>query len=77
MNEQGLAQAMGAPSQVSVRQVVQMLMQGAEPEELVQMGIPEEMVTQAIQALMQQMQAQQPDQQECGLAAMATPPTGI
>ena len=52
-------------------------MQGAEPEELVQMGIPEEMVTQAIQALMQQMQAQQPAQQEGGLAAMATPPTGI
>ena len=77
MNEQGLAQAMGAPSQVSVRQVVQMLMQGAEPEELVQMGIPEEMVTQAIQALMQQMQAQQPAQQEGGLAAMATPTTGI
>ena len=77
MNEQGLAQAMGAPSQVSVRQVVQMLMQGAEPEELVQMGIPEEMVTQAIQALMQQMQAQQPAQQEGGLAAMATPPAGI
>ncbi len=77
MNEQGLAQAMGAPSQVSVRQVVQMLMQGAEPEELVQMGIPEEVVTQAIQALMQQMQAQQSAQQEGGLAAMATPPTGI
>ena len=77
MNEQGLAQAMGAPSQVSVRQVVQMLMQGAEPEELVQMGIPEEMVTQAIQALMQQMQAQQPARQEGGLAAMATPTTGI
>ena len=77
MNEQGLAQAMGAPSQVSVRQVVQMLMQGAEPEELVQMGIPEEMVTQAIQTLMQQMQAQQPAQQEGGLAAMATPHTGI
>ena len=77
MNEQGLAQAMSAPSQVSVQQIVQMLMQGAEPEELVQMGIPEEMVTQAIQALMQQMQAQQPAQQEGGLAAMATPPTGI
>ena len=77
MNERGLAQAMSAPSQVSVRQVVQMLMQGAEPEELVQMGIPEEMVTQAIRALMQQMQAQQPAQQEGGLAAMATPPTGI
>ena len=77
MNEQGLAQAMGAPSQVSMQQVVQMLMQGAEPEELVQMGIPEEMVTQAIQALMQQMQAQQPAQQEGGLAAMSQPRAGI
>ena len=77
MNEQGLAQAMGAPSQIRVQQIVQMLMQGAEPEELVQMGIPEEMVTQAIQALMRQMQAQQPAQQEGGLAAMATSPTGI
>ena len=77
MNERGLAQSISAPSQVSIQQVVQMLMQGAEPEELVQMGIPEEMVTQAIQALMQQMQAQQPAQQEGGLAAMATPPTGI
>lgn len=77
MNEQGLAQSVSAPSQISVQQIVQMLMQGAEPEELVQMGIPEEMVTQAIQTLMQQMQAQQPAQQEGGLAAMATPPTGI
>lgn len=77
MNEQGLAQSVSAPSQISVQQIVQMLMQGAEPEELVQMGIPEEMVTQAIQVLMQQMQAQQPAQQEGGLAAMATPPTGI
>ena len=77
MNEQGLAQSVSAPSQISVQQIVQMLMQGAEPEELVQMGIPEEVVTQAIQALMQQMQAQQPAQQEGGLAAMATPPTGI
>ena len=77
MNERGLAQSISAPSQVSIQQVVQMLMQGAAPEELVQMGIPEEMVTQAIQTLMQQMQAQQPAQQEGGLAAMATPPTGI
>lgn len=77
MNEQGLAQSVSAPSQISVQQIVQMLMQGAEPEELVQMGIPEEMVTQAIQTLMQQMQAQQPARQEGGLAAMATPPTGI
>lgn len=77
MNEQGLAQSVSAPSQISVQQIVQMLMQGAEPEKLVQMGIPEEMVTQAIQILMQQMQAQQPAQQEGGLAAMATPPTGI
>ena len=77
MNEQGLAQSVSAPSQINVQQIVQMLMQGAEPEELVQMGIPEEMVTQAIQTLMQQMQAQQPAQQEGGLAAMATPPTGI
>lgn len=75
MEEQGLAQsAAGMPS---IKDVAMMLMQGAEPEELVQMGIPEEMVAQAIQARMQQMQAQQPAQQEGGLAAMATPPAGI
>ena len=68
MNEQGLAAMSATPaSQVTVEQVIQMLMQGANPEELVAQGIPTEMIQQAMQMLINQNQPQQG-----GLAQMAT-----
>lgn len=68
MNEQGLAAMSATPApQVTVEQVIQMLMQGANPEELVAQGVPMEMIQQAMQMLMNQNQPQQG-----GLAQMAT-----
>lgn len=68
MNEQGLAAMSAAPvTQVTVEQIIQMLMQGVDPEELVSQGIPMEMIQQAMQMLMNQNQPQQG-----GLAQMAT-----
>lgn len=66
----GLAQSMAQPQQPAqedpmamVEQVVQMLVQGADPEQLLQQGIPVEVIMQAIQVIEQQMAAQQaPDQ---------------
>lgn len=58
------AQEQGMPT---VEQVIQMLMQGVDPEELVGMGIPPELIMEAIQVLEQQMAAQAASEQ--GLAA--------
>lgn len=65
----GLAEQMAgpapAPQQVqgqampSVDEIVALLMQGIPPEELVAMGIPEELLMQAITLLEQQMAAEQ------------------
>lgn len=63
MEEQGLAQQ--SASMPSVKDVVTMLMQGMSPEELVQGGIPQELVVAAIQMLQQQMQ---PQDNQVGLA---------
>lgn len=73
---EGLAQSMAQPAQPNmqgamptVEQIVALLMQGIDPQKLVEQGIPPEMVMEAIQLLEQQMAAQQsPDQ---GLAAQA------
>ena len=69
--ELGLAQTVGnrPTGQYGLRDVVAMLMQGADPEDLVEMGIPKELVLQAMQELTTQMQAQQPANQEGGLAS--------
>ena len=87
MNEQPQLSAMGqaqagqgqAPQpqsqQGSIEQVIELLMKGATPEELLQMGVPEEMIRQAIE-LVQQHQAQQQQAQGSvpeGLSGMATP----
>lgn len=72
---EGLAQVMAqgqpaAPEQEgmpTVEQVIQMLMEGMDPEEMVKMGIPPELVMQAIQVVEKQMAAQQAPEQ--GLAA--------
>lgn len=71
--EQGLAQQMAQPAAPqeqglpTVEQIIQMLMQGVDPEELVKQGIPPELIMQAIQVLEQQMAAQAAPEQ--GLAA--------
>jgi len=49
----------GAQQQgITVEDVVKALMQGATPEQLLQAGVPEEMIQQAIQILQQQAQQQ-------------------
>ena len=77
--ELGLAQRAGnrPTGQYGLRDIVAMLMQGADPEDLVEMGIPKELVLQAMQELTTQMQAQQPANQEGGLAAMSVQPQNI
>jgi len=78
---QGLAQQMaGAPAQSQqpqadmqmIEQIIQLLMDGVDPQELVQQGIPPEVIMQAIdileQQLAQQGQAQQQPQMQQGLA---------
>lgn len=77
--ELGLAQMVGnrPTGQYGLRDVVAMLMQGADPEDLVEMGIPKELVLQAMQELTTQMQAQQPANQEGGLAAMSVQPQNV
>ena len=74
--EQGLAQqAAGQDMQMMVQQVVQLLMEGVAPEELLQQGVPMEVIQEAsaiIQAQEQQMATQQsPANTESGLAMMA------
>ena len=72
MNEemQGMA-AMGVPSQgggsqMTVQQVVEAIMDGIDPEELAQMGVPQAVIDQAMMKIMEQTQ---PPAQE-GLAGM-------
>ena len=43
----------------TVEEVIDMLLQGAKPEELVQMGIPEELIMQAMQMLQRQSAPEQ------------------
>ena len=82
---EGLAQQMaGVPAQqmppqgggqeqmAMIEQIIEMLMQGVDPEELIQQGIPPELIMQAIdmleQQLAQQGQAQSQQQGPQGLA---------
>ena len=78
MEEQGLAaqsQAVQeAQMQQAVQQIVELLMQGVKPEELIQQGIPQELVMKAIEIVKAQQSQQQADaaamapQQDPGLA---------
>lgn len=74
MGEMGLAQ--GAVQQMEpmrdLDQVVQMIMQGVMPEELVAQGVPEELVMAAMQEISKQM-TQVPNEQ-AGLAATVVRP---
>ena len=65
--QQGMGQGAGQPT---IEQVMQMLAQGASPEELVQMGVPPEMIQAAIEALMGQQGQQQMAPEQEGLAGM-------
>lgn len=70
MEEQGLAgQSMGQPQldMEMVKQVAQMLMQGMSPEELMQKGVPREV----IEAAMQMIQQQQAQSQQAGPEGLA------
>ena len=54
-----------------VMDVVMLLRQGATPEELVQGGVPAALVEQAMMIIQaEQRKAQQPQEEEAGLAAM-------
>jgi len=74
MEEQGLAQqaaAQGAggmgQQMPSVEELVELLLQGITPEELVNAGVPQQLVEQAM-AMAQQMAAQQgPTQAQAGM----------
>ena len=75
MPEQGLAaqQAeMGGvqqtPSSITLEQVMQALVEGVTPEELVQAGVPVELIKRAMQMINSQTQ---PAPEEAGLAAMS------
>ena len=77
MEEQGLAQQAASngsgnlgQQQISVEELVELLLQGITPEELVQAGVPQQLVEQAM-AMAQQMAAQQGPTQAAaeGLAA--------
>ncbi len=74
--QQGLASQAGA-TQVQVQDVVNMLMQGVDPEQLMQQGVPVEIIQEAIQIIMaqeQQAQAQSaPPATDAGLAASQQP----
>ena len=53
----------------TVEEIIALLMQGADPEELVKMGVPPELIMQAIEIIQQQMnqQAQPMGQQPMGM----------
>lgn len=81
MEEMGLAGASAMQGQQGnqeemVGQVIQALMQGMSPEELLQQGVPAEIIQMAIQMIKQQMQASQapnPAVEQGGLAAASMP----
>ena len=62
MMDQGLAQSMapqgdmGGDRQMMVQQVVAMLMEGMDPEELLQQGVPMDVIEEAINILLAQEQ---------------------
>lgn len=68
MNENMYAQEampQSTPSQITLQQVIDALMKGIEPEELLEAGVPQAMVEKAMQVIMQE---QQVSQEQSGLA---------
>lgn len=81
--EQGLAQSMvGAPTQApqqqnglpTVEEIIELLMQGVDPQELVKQGVPPELIMQAIEIIEQQMAAEEGQQMQ---AQQAPAPQGL
>jgi len=66
----GLARTMANSSATSVEEVVQRLMQGEDPEQLLKQGIPLEVIKQAVELILAQNKGQ-PQQGEA--SAPATP----
>lgn len=77
MDEQGLAQMgmmgqggmMGGNTQITLQQVIEALAQGAMPEDLLEMGVPQTLIDQAMAEITNSTQS--PDT-EAGLAGMYT-----
>lgn len=72
--QQALPQEGGGAPLPSVEEVIALLMEGVPPEELLSMGIPEQLIVEAITILEQQMATQQqavPPGQQGGLAAQS------
>jgi hypothetical protein len=75
MDEMGLAQAMGQGGRMGqgrLQEIVAMLMQGTTPEELLQMGVPEELIMAAMEMVAEET-AEVPDE-NAGLANMMIKP---
>lgn len=71
MNEQGLAQQQAQAGQIDpvmVQRVAEALMQGMSPEELLQQGVPPEVIQAAMQMVQAQTQASQVGPEQAGLA---------
>ena len=72
----GLAQqSAGQGRQQMLMQVVDALASGMSPEELIQQGVPEDVIMAAMQILEQQQGAEQIPTEQAGLAGMVTPNT--
>ena len=82
MAQEGLAQQMASPAAAgmsqmpTVEEIIQLLMEGAQPEELIQAGIPQELIMQAIQILEQQLAQQAPQQAQQQQLPPQAGPTG-
>lgn len=79
---EGLAQSMvrNAPKQSgmpSVEQIAQLLLDGVDPEELVEQGIPPELIMQAIELIEQQMASEQGGQSMQPQPTQAPAPQGL
>lgn len=74
---EGLGQLLGAPmaSVPKMDEVLQMLLEGTSPEELVAMGVPEEVVEAAMMEIQKQTAAVPQGQQQGGLGSMMAQPS--
>ena len=66
MEEQGLAAQVGQgqdQAMMAIQQIMELLMQGVKPEELIQQGVPQELVMRAVEIVKAQQGQQQADAQ--------------
>lgn len=76
--EMGVASA-ATQAPITIEEIVQLLMQGITPDELVQNGVPPELVQEAMMLVQQQVQAGQgvKQPQQSGFAGMHTNQEGM